>query len=83
MTIKAMSDKDYFADTAVDQSGLKQWMISPAKYVASLEQPNDSPVLRLGSLIHAHVLDTDVEDYAVKPNLRTKDGKAKAEELME
>ena len=83
MTIKAMSDKDYFADTAVDQNGLKQWMISPAKYVASLEQPNDSPVLRLGSLIHAHVLGTDVEGYAVKPNLRTKDGKAKAEELME
>ena len=42
MTIKAMSDKDYFADPAIDQSGLKQWMISPAKYVASLEQPEDS-----------------------------------------
>lgn len=83
MTIKAMSDKDYFADPAIDQSGLKQWMISPAKYVASLEQPKDSPVLRLGSLIHAHVLDTDVEGYAVKPNLRTKDGKAKAAELIE
>ena len=80
--IKTMSDKDYFADPAVDQSGLKQWMVSPAKYVTSLEQPNDSPVLRLGSLIHAHVLDTDIEDYAVKPNLRTKDGKAKAEELI-
>ena len=83
MTIKAMSDKDYFADQAIDQSGLKQWMISPAKYVTSLEQPNDSPVLRLGSLIHAHVLDTGIEDYAVKPNLRTKDGKARAAELME
>ena len=47
MTIKAMSDKDYFADPAIDQSGLKQWMVSPAKYVASLEQPNDSPTLRL------------------------------------
>ena len=33
MTIKAMSDKDYFADQAIDQTGLKQWMISPAKYV--------------------------------------------------
>ena len=82
MTIKAMRDKDYFADPAVDQSGLKQWMVSPAKYVASLEQPEDSPVLRLGSLIHAHVLDTDVEGYAPKPNLRTKDGKAKAAELI-
>ena len=81
MTIKAMSDKDYFADPAVDQSGLKQWMISPAKYVASLERPEDSPVLRLGSLIHAHVLDTDVESYAVKPDMRTKIGKAKAAEL--
>lgn len=83
MTIKAMSDKDYFADPAIDQSGLKQWMISPAKYVASLEQPKDSPVLRLGSPIHAHVLDTEVEGYVVKPNLRTKDGKAKASELIE
>ena len=83
MTIKAMSDKDYFADPAVDQSGLKQWMISPAKYVASLEQPEDSPVLRLGSLIHAHVLDTDVEDYVAKPDMRTKIGKAKSAELME
>ena len=83
MTIKTMSDKDYFADPAIDQSGLKQWMISPAKYVASLEQPNDSPALRLGSLIHANVLGTDFESYALKPNLRTKDGKAKAAELIE
>ena len=83
MTIKAMSDKDYFADPAIDQSGLKQWMISPAKYVASLEQPEDNPVLRLGSLIHAHVLGTDVEDYVAKPEMRTKIGKAKASELME
>ena len=83
MTIKEMSDKDYFADPAIDQSGLKQWMISPAKYVASLERPNDSPALRLGSLIHANVLGTDVESYALKPNLRTKDGKARAAELIE
>ena len=83
MTIKDMSDEEYFAEPAIDQSGLKQWMISPAKYVASLEQLGDSPVLRLGSLIHAHVLGTDVDDYATKPNLRTKDGKAKAAELME
>ena len=81
MTIKAMSDKDYFADPAIDQSGLKKWMISPAKYLSSLEQPEDSPVLRLGSLIHAHVLDTDVESYVAKPDMRTKIGKAKAAEL--
>ena len=83
MTIKDMSDEEYFADTAIDQSGLKKWMISPAKYVASLEQPEDSPVLRLGSLIHAQVLGTDVESYAVKPDMRTKLGKAKAAELTE
>lgn len=81
MPIKDMSDEEYFADPAIDQSGLKQWMISPAKYVASLEQPEDTPVLRLGSLIHAHVLGTDVESYAVKPDMRTKKGKEIAAKL--
>ena len=83
MTIKTMSDEEYFADPAIDQSGLKQWMISPAKYVASLEQPNDSPVLRLGSLIHAQVLGSGTDGYAIKPDMRTKLGKAKAAKLTE
>ena len=83
MTIKTMSDEEYFADPAIDQTGLKKWMISPAQYVASLDHPNDSPVLRLGRLIHANVLGTNPDQYALKPNLRTKEGKGMAAKLKE
>lgn len=83
MPIKDMSDEEYFADFAIDQTGLKKWMISPAKYLSSLGSTEESPVLRLGSLIHAQVLGSGIDGYAIKPDMRTKLGKAKAAELTE
>lgn len=74
--IKEMSDADYFADPALDQTSLKLFEKSPAKMMAALDNPVEKDYYTLGSLIHACVLGTDNSFYTVKADGRTKAGKA-------
>lgn len=80
--VKSMPDAEYFALDAVDQSALKRFMVSPRAYVDYLEHGLDvsRDALNFGSVAHGMVLGTGGE-YAVRPNLRTKAGKAEFEEL--
>lgn len=73
--IKEMSDADYFADPALDQTSLKLFEKSPAKMMAALDNPVEKDDYTLGSLIHAYVLGTDTSQYVVKADGRTKAGK--------
>lgn len=80
--IPGMSFKDYLAEPAMSNSGLKRLRKSPAHYVAGDDpeaEPKDS--LRRGSLLHTLVLEpeTVTQRYRVKPDgmsFATKDGKA-------
>lgn len=80
--IKQMPDREYFADSALDQSALKRFMVSPMAYVDYLDHGLDvsGDALDFGKAAHALVLGTGSE-IAEKPNLRTKAGKARMEEL--
>lgn len=80
--ISGMSFKDYLAEPAMSNSGLKRLRKSPAHYMAGDDpeaEPKDS--LRRGSLLHTLVLEpeTFTQRYRVKPDgmtFATKDGKA-------
>jgi hypothetical protein len=78
--IREMDDADYFALPALDQSALKRFMVSPLAYADYVEHGLDvsKAALDFGSVMHSLVLGRGV-DFAVKPNLRTKEGKAEAE----
>lgn len=82
-----MSNEDYHADrSAVSSSRLRTILVSPAHYMAGLEERHKTtPTLELGSAIHCAVLEHDrfEQEYvvAIKFDRRTKDGKARAEEF--
>lgn len=80
--IKQLPDSDYFTLDAIDQSALKRYFTSPLAYVDYLDNGLGvrQETLDFGSIAHSLVLGTDGE-YAAKPNLRTKEGKAEFEAL--
>ena len=80
--IKEMADRKYFADPALDQSALKRFMVSPLSYVDYLDHGLDvsGDALDFGKAAHALVLGTG-SAVVDRPNLRTKEGKARMEEL--
>ena len=80
--IKSMSDKDYFAYDAVDQSLLKKFMVSPKAYIAALDDDSETDAMKFGSLVHTYVLGSGAH-YAPKPDMRTKNGKEEAANLIE
>lgn len=71
----SMSDDEYFALDAWDQSQLKQWMISPAQWQASkgMEQ---TPAMRFGTAAHALVLGSGAPVKAMEHTARSKAGQA-------
>lgn len=82
MPVLTMSDSEYFADPAIDQTSLKKYLISPlayAEYVTG-EHPSSS-VLEFGKAAHSLVLGSG-PTVLVKPSLRSKAGKAEYEALL-
>lgn len=72
---------EYAAIQAINASGLKLLLRSPAHYRASLETPRtETAALRLGTAVHASVLEHCAfsSSYVVAPKVdrRTKEGKA-------
>lgn len=81
--IRSMSDADYFALDAVDQTALKHYLVSPldyATYVTGDRAP--SPQFEFGKAAHSLVLGSGPV-VLVKPNLRTKAGKTDYQALQE
>lgn len=82
--------EEYDSITALNQSGAKELLKSPAHYAAYINRDEAEPskALRLGSYIHSIVLEGDEvtqKRYAVLPegiDRRTKDGKAAYEAFM-
>lgn len=75
-----MSDEDYFALDAIDQTQLKAWMRSPMAWAAALKNEEPTPAMRFGTAMHSLVLGKGAM-VALKPDSRTKEGKAKAKSL--
>jgi exodeoxyribonuclease VIII len=78
-TIKTRDE--YRALPALNYSGAKELLKSPAHYKAYLIKPNEeTKALKIGTAVHASVLQPDVAlaTYALAPEVdrRTKDGKA-------
>ena len=72
--------EEYRALPALNYSGAKELLKSPAHYKAYLTKPQEeTKALKIGSAVHAYVLQPDVSlsTYAVAPEVdrRTKDGK--------
>ncbi len=70
-----MTDEEYFAVSALDQTSLKLFEKSPAKMMAVLDNPVYKESYTLGSLAHAYALGTSKDGYQLKMNGRTKEGK--------
>ena len=67
-----ISDEDYFADEAIDQSMLKQWLRSPAALGLYLrDQGAMSPALEFGTAMHALVLGKGLPVVEKKPRMKT------------
>ncbi|MCI1914623.1 MAG: PD-(D/E)XK nuclease-like domain-containing protein [Bifidobacteriaceae bacterium] len=81
--IKVMDDPEYFASPALDQSALKRFMVSPLAYRSYMLHGLDVSrgALDFGSALHSMVLGRGPE-IVEKPNLRTKEGKAEAAQLV-
>lgn len=76
-----MTDDQYFAHPALDQSQLKEFDKNPLTWAYNRlnPTPTSSPALQFGTAFHAYLLHTDT--VAVNPfNARTKDGKKWVEE---
>lgn len=79
-----MNDTDYRAIDALNYSGAKHILLSPAHFNAHLaEERKDTPALKMGRLIHLAALQPDVfhKSVHIEPNVdrRTKDGKSQYE----
>lgn len=80
--LREMPDGLYFADPAIDQTSLKKFMISPKAYAAYLTGERVSyAALEFGKAAHSMVLGSGPV-VLVKPNLRSKAGKAEYESLL-
>lgn len=77
--VDGMPDSDYRNAFGLAQSSLKHFMVSPAHYLASLEEKKEpTKAMSFGSAYHAHVLAQDhSKHYAVKEKVdgRSKEGK--------
>lgn len=83
MTVEQMTDDDYFALDAVDQTSLKKMLVSPLAYSDYLTGVHGySSALEFGKAAHSMVLGSGPQVVA-KPNLRTKEGKALRDRLVE
>lgn len=83
MTVEQMADDDYFALDAVDQTSLKKMLVSPLAYSDYLTGEHKySSALEFGKAAHSMVLGSGPQVVA-KPNLRTKEGKALRDRLVE
>lgn len=83
MTVEQMTDDDYFALDAVDQTALKKMLVSPLAYSDYLTGEHGySSALEFGKAAHSMVLGSGPQVVA-KPNLRTKEGKALRDRLVE
>lgn len=83
MTVEQMTDDDYFALDAVDQTSLKIMLVSPLAYSDYLTGEHGySSALEFGKAAHSMVLGSGPQVVA-KPNLRTKEGKALRDRLVE
>lgn len=83
MTVEQMTDDDYFALDAVDQTSLKKMLVSPLAYSDYLTGEHGySSALEFGKAAHSMVLGSGPQVVA-KPNLRTKEGKALRDRLVE
>ncbi len=83
MTVEQMTDDDYFALDAVDQTSLKKMLVSPLAYSDYLTGEHGySSALEFGKAAHSMVLGSGPKVVA-KPNLRTKEGKALRDRLVE
>lgn len=86
-----LSAEEYFEIDAINKSGLDLLEKSPLHYWSAYRDPNReprrvTPAMKLGTAIHCAVLEPSKfnERYIVEPeglDRRTKEGKAKAEEL--
>lgn len=82
MTVEQMTDDDYFAFDAVDQTALKKYLVSPLAYSQYLTgEHSSSPQFEFGKAAHSLILGSGPEVLA-KPNLRTKEGKARYAETL-
>lgn len=69
-----ISDEEYFASEAIDQSMLKQWLRSPAAlglYLRDQESGAMSPVLEFGTAMHALTLGKGLPVVEKKPRAKT------------
>lgn len=83
MTVEQMTDDDYFALDAVDQTSLKKMLVSPLAYSDYLTGEHKySSALEFGKAAHSMVLGSGPQVVA-KPNLRIKEGKALRDRLVE
>lgn len=77
--IDGMPDATYRGALGLAQSSLKKFLVSPAHYLASLEEKKEpTKAMLFGSAYHAHILAKDhTQFYAVKEKVdgRSKEGK--------
>jgi exodeoxyribonuclease VIII len=83
--ITNITETEYRKATGLSQSSLKEFLISPAHYLASTESTREpSRAMQFGTAFHAKVLqDNPEEHYAVKQKVdgRSKEGRAYNEEF--
>ena len=84
---KINTRQEYDAVKALNFSGAKELLKSPAHYQAWLNEPKkETPALAIGTAVHAEILQPQIapEIYAVAPDVdrRTKDGKAQWETFV-
>lgn len=82
MVVKQMPDSEYFALDAVDQTALKKFLVSPLAYADYLMREHEpESQFEFGKAAHSMILGSGPEAL-VKPDRRTKDGKARYAELL-
>lgn len=78
--ITDITESDYRNATGLSQSSLKDFMVSPAHYLASIESIKEpTKAMQFGTAFHAHMLrDDPTSFYAVKKKIdgRSREGKA-------
>ena len=83
--LAGIADADYRNATGLSQSSLKEFLVSPAHYLASTEVKKEpTKAMILGTAFHAEMLQADpTQHYAVKLKMdgRTKEGKAYNEQF--
>lgn len=83
--ITDITESDYRKATGLSQSSLKDFLISPAHYLALIEkQIEPTRAMQFGTAFHAHLLRDNPEDYyAVKNKVdgRSREGKAYNEQF--